>query len=393
MRRLDEIDDLRDVLCNVSQIFNGWRGDECWSVYDEEIAQRVVAIQRAIDEVPQPAQPPSVTREVAGSLLERLKIRRVGACETPPCHDYQPKNPSDYGIGSCVRCGWAEPEHFIDELEIALRAALKSSPAPVSPESDQEHGQAATRVDESAQLAEPCTAANNELARARATIQRLNRRCQLAEAAANLRAEQWWQRSKEQGRLWIWSQQIDAIAALDLHIANVVALNIARKRGELVCIEFEQWIAELQDIRSRLRPGLPEAREAQRPDSISMVSDGESLVQQPAAPVSPVAQVIAEMRAEAAEFQRGLGNNARTNILNELAAKLEAVLRSSPSPAAPVDNGNAFAFCDYVHPLWGGCVRGAGHDANGHVHLRGADYDTTRGPVVLFSPSHGEENT
>lgn len=39
---------LRDVLCNVSQIFNSWRGCEEWSQFDEETAQAVVAIQRAI---------------------------------------------------------------------------------------------------------------------------------------------------------------------------------------------------------------------------------------------------------------------------------------------------------------------------------------------------------
>jgi hypothetical protein len=40
---------LRDVLCSVSQIFGGWRGDECWSQFDESVAQQVVAIQRQIE--------------------------------------------------------------------------------------------------------------------------------------------------------------------------------------------------------------------------------------------------------------------------------------------------------------------------------------------------------
>lgn len=47
-------------------------------------------------------------------LTDRVKARRTrgGA----PCPKYEPKNPEDYGYGSCKRCGWAEPEHVSDEL-------------------------------------------------------------------------------------------------------------------------------------------------------------------------------------------------------------------------------------------------------------------------------------
>jgi hypothetical protein len=44
--------ELRDVLCCVSQIFNGWRGCEEWSKWDEDVSQRVVAIQKRIDVTP-----------------------------------------------------------------------------------------------------------------------------------------------------------------------------------------------------------------------------------------------------------------------------------------------------------------------------------------------------
>lgn len=54
---------------------------------------------------------PSVER-----LRQRLRERRKGGCQYAPCHEYVPKQPEDYGYGSCKRCGWAEPEHIIDEL-------------------------------------------------------------------------------------------------------------------------------------------------------------------------------------------------------------------------------------------------------------------------------------
>ena len=49
-RAVPPIDDarLRDVLCWVSQIFNGWRGYEEWSKWDEEVAQAVVELQMAV---------------------------------------------------------------------------------------------------------------------------------------------------------------------------------------------------------------------------------------------------------------------------------------------------------------------------------------------------------
>lgn len=44
-----------------------------------------------------------------------------------------------------------------------------------------------------------------ECERLKETVQRLNRRCQLAEAAANLKVEDWNKRSKGQGRGYIYS--------------------------------------------------------------------------------------------------------------------------------------------------------------------------------------------
>jgi hypothetical protein len=47
----DLVEELRDVLCCVSQIFNGWRPCEEWSKWDEEVAQRVIVIQRRLEPV------------------------------------------------------------------------------------------------------------------------------------------------------------------------------------------------------------------------------------------------------------------------------------------------------------------------------------------------------
>jgi len=48
------------------------------------------------------------------TLVQRIKARRTNGGE--PCPEYVPKKPEDYGYGSCKRCGWAEPEHCIDQL-------------------------------------------------------------------------------------------------------------------------------------------------------------------------------------------------------------------------------------------------------------------------------------
>lgn len=64
---------LRNVLCCVSQIFNGWRGCEEWSKFDEETAQAVVEIQRAID-VPVVAQPtPAPKPDILKALIEKWR--------------------------------------------------------------------------------------------------------------------------------------------------------------------------------------------------------------------------------------------------------------------------------------------------------------------------------
>lgn len=43
---------LKTVLCWVSQIFNGWRGCEEWSQFDEEVSRAVVDLQRQIENHP-----------------------------------------------------------------------------------------------------------------------------------------------------------------------------------------------------------------------------------------------------------------------------------------------------------------------------------------------------
>jgi hypothetical protein len=48
-----------------------------------------------------------------------------------------------------------------------------------------------------------------ELDEARATNKSLNRRCQLAEAAANLKVEEWGKRSKGQGRAYVYQLGLD----------------------------------------------------------------------------------------------------------------------------------------------------------------------------------------
>lgn len=62
-------------------------------------------------------------------LRERLKARRKGAGSTP-CERYVCTNPDDYGYRSCERCGWAEPEHLIDELVRALAASAQAVSTP-----------------------------------------------------------------------------------------------------------------------------------------------------------------------------------------------------------------------------------------------------------------------
>lgn len=64
----------------------------------------------------------SMSGEAQKELLERLKSRRQGV-ETRPCARYRVKNPDDYGYASCSTCGWAEPEHIIEELTAQLAAS------------------------------------------------------------------------------------------------------------------------------------------------------------------------------------------------------------------------------------------------------------------------------
>jgi hypothetical protein len=74
---------------------------------------------------------PPVRDEIA-AVIARLQARREGGCEQPPCPEYVPKRPEDHGYSSCRRCGWAEPEHVIDQL-LAIVKRLGGPPPPVSP--------------------------------------------------------------------------------------------------------------------------------------------------------------------------------------------------------------------------------------------------------------------
>jgi hypothetical protein len=62
-------------------------------------------------------------------LRARLEKRREGT-ETSPCQKYQCDDPCDYGYRSCQRCGWAEPEHLIDELAAFLDGAAEREQEP-----------------------------------------------------------------------------------------------------------------------------------------------------------------------------------------------------------------------------------------------------------------------
>lgn len=63
-------------------------------------------------EVPSPSIP---------ETLARAKQRREGV-ETKPCAEYRCDDPDDYGYRSCQTCGWAEPEHIIDQLVACVEA-------------------------------------------------------------------------------------------------------------------------------------------------------------------------------------------------------------------------------------------------------------------------------
>lgn len=67
---------LREVLCNVSQIFNGWRGCDEWSTFDEDTARSVVAIQRLIE------IPPRSHETITGNELDRARTVAQGSSES-----------------------------------------------------------------------------------------------------------------------------------------------------------------------------------------------------------------------------------------------------------------------------------------------------------------------
>jgi hypothetical protein len=79
------------------------------------------------------------------------------------------------------------------------------------------------------------------LAQARETNGRLNRRCQIAEAAANLQAEKWDTRSNGAGRAYIYD------LALSARGAEIVAL---RQRAEQAEAESAALVARLAHAQS-----------------------------------------------------------------------------------------------------------------------------------------------
>lgn len=50
------LESLRETLCNVSQIFNGWRGDPCWSQFDEAVAKSVRELHATVEDANKPVQ-------------------------------------------------------------------------------------------------------------------------------------------------------------------------------------------------------------------------------------------------------------------------------------------------------------------------------------------------
>ncbi len=40
--------ELNEILCNVSQIFNGWKSDPAWTDWDEQVAASVVKIHQLL---------------------------------------------------------------------------------------------------------------------------------------------------------------------------------------------------------------------------------------------------------------------------------------------------------------------------------------------------------
>lgn len=67
---------LRNVLCWVSQVFNGWRGWEEWSKFDEEVAQAVVGIQRDLEQaIPRPSPAPREEPQIIAAFVQRVNAR------------------------------------------------------------------------------------------------------------------------------------------------------------------------------------------------------------------------------------------------------------------------------------------------------------------------------
>jgi LPS O-antigen subunit length determinant protein (WzzB/FepE family) len=89
------------------------------------------------------------------------------------------------------------------------------------------------------------------------TIKRLNRRCQIAEAAANLKVEQWGQRSKGQGRAYMWDSARQyfepQIAAADQRARTVEAETWDQAHQAVAALEPFGPMLMLSGVQSALR--------------------------------------------------------------------------------------------------------------------------------------------
>lgn len=107
----------------------------------------------------------------------------------------------------------------------------------------------------------------------RETIRRLNRRCQTAEAAANLRVEEWDKRSKGQGRAYVYSlgkrgafyspqEQADLCRWIVAALRSFVATHGPTLDGSGIGSAAKRVAAE---IRARLRD---EAQSGEQPEAV-----------------------------------------------------------------------------------------------------------------------------
>lgn len=175
------------------------------------------------------------------------------------------------GVSTCHRCdgaGW-EPTPRTFDLEVQLKASQNQI---ASLTADLERAQAERdeykMVAEAAEQAEmrfhaDCVRAESafltaqeEIARLKETNQRLNRRCQVAEAPANLRAEAWDKRSTDQGRNYLYSQlkaaeeEITRLTKENLELGD--AKSRARSLQQLTEDNLTRWMKLHEEVREAL---------------------------------------------------------------------------------------------------------------------------------------------